>query len=222
MKVHECIYRILLKAYPSTFQREYGESMTQLFRDQLKDAIAGRKLWSFWKRIVVDLLRTAPYVQIRTATTTLVTIYLTYVFARMRPPWFFWNIASQVALTNNLPWPASLMYEVGFFAVNCAVILLPAFCVFLILMDRLSWRRLFAGIFAALPTFAIGRLAWIIFTLWRPAAFLEQLHLMSAAYFVRYATQWVPLYAGLAMAMWTARSSTATTDPVPAAEPHSL
>src|SRR5258708_21160673 len=142
----------------------------------------------------------------------------------MRPPWFIWNIASQGAVTNNLAGPALLMYEVGFFAVNCAVILLPAFCVFLILMDRLSWRRLFAGIFAALPTFAIGRLAWIIFTLWRPAAFLEQLHLMSAAYFVRYATQWVPLYAGLAMAMWTARSGTitSTTDPMPAAEPHSL
>ena len=223
MKIHERIYRILLKAYPSTFRREYGESMTQLFRDQLKDAVAGHKLLPFWKRIILDLFRTVPYVQIRTATTTMVTIYLTYVFARMRPPWFFWNIASQVTLTNSLAWPASLMYEIGFFAVSCAVILLPAFCVFLILMDRLCWRRLFAGVFAALPTFAIGRLAWIIFTLWRPGAFLEQLHLMSAAYFVRYVSQWLPLYAGLAVAIWTARSSTVTviTDPTPAAEPHS-
>src|SRR5260370_17624173 len=168
MKVHERIYRILLKAYPSAFQREYGESMTQLFRDQLKDAIAARKLLSFWKRIMADLLRTAPYVQIRTATTTLITIYLTYVFARMRPPWFFWNFASQVPLTTQLAWPASLLYEIGFFAVSCAVILLPSFCVFLILMDRLSWRRFLAGMFAALPAFAIGRLAWIIFTLCRP------------------------------------------------------
>jgi hypothetical protein len=224
MKIQERIYRILLKAYPAAFQREYGESMTQLFHDQLKDAIAGRKLLSFWKRIIVDLFRTAPYVQIRTATTTVVTIYLTYVFARMRPPHFLHNDTSFVARMNSLAWPASLMYEIGYFAVNCAFILLPAFCVFLILADRLSWRRLFAGVLAALPAFAFGRLAWIIFTLWRPAAFLEQLHLISAAYFVRYVTQWMPLYAGLAVAIWTARSSTftATTDPTPAAEPHSL
>jgi hypothetical protein len=197
MKLHERIYRILLKAYPSAFQREYGKSMTQLFRDQLKDAIAGRKLLSFWKRIIVDLVKTAPYVQIRAAITTAITIFLTHAFARIGAPKF---------LMNSLAWPASLAFEIGYFAVGHAIILLLPFCVFLILMDRFSRRRLFVGVLAALPTLAIGRTAWILFTLWAPPAFLEQLHLMSAAYFVRYVTQWVPLYAGLAVAIWTARS----------------
>ncbi len=56
------IYRALLRVYPSDFREEYGESMTQLFRDQCRDewkhgSAVGVAAW--WLRILADLVATA-------------------------------------------------------------------------------------------------------------------------------------------------------------------
>jgi hypothetical protein len=52
------IYRRLLILYPADYRREYGDAMTQLFRDQCRDAWASRRTWGLailWFRALVDL-----------------------------------------------------------------------------------------------------------------------------------------------------------------------
>ena len=60
MTTFERIYRVLLKAYPVSYRREYEDPMVQHFRDQLRVAIGARTLLRFWLGIVTDLARTAP------------------------------------------------------------------------------------------------------------------------------------------------------------------
>jgi Clp amino terminal domain, pathogenicity island component len=60
MTTSERIYRVLLKVYPKSYRREYGEPMMQHFRDQLRAASSANKLLSFWFRTLLDLARTAP------------------------------------------------------------------------------------------------------------------------------------------------------------------
>lgn len=56
MTTSERIYRILLKAYPHAYLREYGEPMAQAFRDQLRDAAFSRlKLVRLWIHTFLDL-----------------------------------------------------------------------------------------------------------------------------------------------------------------------
>jgi hypothetical protein len=190
MKIHERIYRTLLKAYSKTFQREYGESMTQLFRDQLKDAIARRKLPAFWKRIVLDLFRTAPASYIpnwRVLVAAACAVLVTFAIAQTSSSQTLWT-------AHPSSWITSLANEIAYFAVLNTILMSQAFCLFLAITERFSWKRFLRGLLAAMAVFAIGKIA----TPW----------------------QWAPLYAGLAAAMWTAL--TATTDPTPEAEPHSL
>jgi len=194
MKIHERIYRILLKAYSNTFQREFSESMTQLFRDQLRDAAARHKLPAFWKRIILDLFRTAPASYIpawRVLLAGACAVLATFVIAPTSGSQTLWT-------AHPSWWIASLANEIAYFAVLNAILMSQAFFLFLSITERFSWKRFLRGLLAAMAVFAIGKIAGMYFTLW----------------------QWAPLYAGLAVAMWTAL--TATTDPTPEAEPHSL
>ena len=52
---HTSAYRTLLRAYPRSFRHDYGEPMTQLFADRVRDVGA-----TAWLRVVPDLARTAP------------------------------------------------------------------------------------------------------------------------------------------------------------------
>ncbi len=50
-------YRRLVLFYPTTFRRSHGELMSQLFRDQYRDAIRADSPWrrlEFWSRILAD------------------------------------------------------------------------------------------------------------------------------------------------------------------------
>lgn len=63
MTTSERIYRILLKAYPVAYLREYREPMAQAFRDQLRDAASSRSnrfhFWiRFWMRMLLDWAKT--------------------------------------------------------------------------------------------------------------------------------------------------------------------
>jgi hypothetical protein len=60
MTFSERVYRVLLKAYPPGFRREYQGPMSQHFRDQLSLATSAGKLLRFWVRIIADLFRTVP------------------------------------------------------------------------------------------------------------------------------------------------------------------
>jgi len=60
MSLSERIYRLLLKAYPERYRRQYEAPMAQLFSDQLQAADTRRKLAALWLRTLADLLRTLP------------------------------------------------------------------------------------------------------------------------------------------------------------------
>src|ERR1041385_173877 len=56
------IYQRLLASYPPKYRREYGPAMTQLFRDQCRDAWRGGRAWGLaglWLRVVPDLVKTS-------------------------------------------------------------------------------------------------------------------------------------------------------------------
>ncbi len=55
------IYRLLLMAYPAQHRREYGDPMTQLFRDRLIHDGGGFRSLAVWAHTIVDLMRTAPH-----------------------------------------------------------------------------------------------------------------------------------------------------------------
>lgn len=62
MSLSERGYRLLLKLYPASFRREYGEDMAQAFRDLSHAAAQGsmmRMVLGLWPRILWDVLHTA-------------------------------------------------------------------------------------------------------------------------------------------------------------------
>jgi hypothetical protein len=60
VELSEKVYRRLMRAYPKSHRREYGELMTQLFRDQCQDAWRRRGVLgvlAHWRRSLADLGR---------------------------------------------------------------------------------------------------------------------------------------------------------------------
>ena len=60
MRLSEQIYRILLKAYPREYLRQYQEPMAQLFADQLQRASGVGAFFRLWLRTLADLFHTVP------------------------------------------------------------------------------------------------------------------------------------------------------------------
>ena len=58
----ECIYQLLLHAYPRAFRAEYGQEMLQLFRDQCR--IGDESSIGFWTHLVWDLAQSAPALRV--------------------------------------------------------------------------------------------------------------------------------------------------------------
>jgi hypothetical protein len=54
----ERLYRILLRAYPARYRREYEEAMAQRFRDQLRAANTVGKILGLWARTISDFALT--------------------------------------------------------------------------------------------------------------------------------------------------------------------
>jgi hypothetical protein len=60
MSISARLYRLMLKAYPSSYRREYASPMAQHFNDQLRAASNANRLFRLWCRTITDLVRTAP------------------------------------------------------------------------------------------------------------------------------------------------------------------
>jgi hypothetical protein len=54
------LFRTLLKLYPAPYRREYGQAMTQCFRDQLRTADTAGKRLRLWLRTLADLVQSVP------------------------------------------------------------------------------------------------------------------------------------------------------------------
>ncbi len=59
MKLSERVYRRLLVAYPANHRRRYGDPMTQLFRDRLRQDGGGFSTVLVWGHIGFDLVHSA-------------------------------------------------------------------------------------------------------------------------------------------------------------------
>jgi capsular polysaccharide biosynthesis protein len=56
------LFQRLLAAYPKEHRRQYGPAMSQLFRDQCRDAWASARAWGLtglWVRVLPDLIKTS-------------------------------------------------------------------------------------------------------------------------------------------------------------------
>jgi hypothetical protein len=220
MTISGRIYRLLLTAYPATFRREYGGMMEQLFKDQLKDAVARKQLIHFWGRIAVDLIRTAPafywdysadhtggIMLLRRTVAVALAVFLTSVGVRMSfygdSSWFI----SFAPWHWGLRWARSLIAEIALFTALNALILAAAFGGFLFVMLRFTWSRFVRGLLIALPIFAIGRIGWVLLTLWPLPPFLAHLPPFQPDFVVRnLGLQWLPVFLGLATAIRVTRS----------------
>jgi hypothetical protein len=60
MTVSERIYRVLIRAYPARYRREYAEPMAQLFRDRLREAKTAWAVSRLWMHTLADLASTVP------------------------------------------------------------------------------------------------------------------------------------------------------------------
>ncbi len=58
----ECIYRLLLRAYPPDFRAEYGREMVLLFRDQCRESDV--RTVGFWATVLCDVARSAPALRV--------------------------------------------------------------------------------------------------------------------------------------------------------------
>lgn len=59
MDRHERAYRALLVAYPFEHRRDFGDPMTQLFVDRLRDEGGGARSVSIWAHTLIDLTKSA-------------------------------------------------------------------------------------------------------------------------------------------------------------------
>ena len=58
----DCLYRMLLAAYPVAFRRDYGTHMAQIFRDSCRTAYGQDGIFgvlALWPSTVLDLIVTA-------------------------------------------------------------------------------------------------------------------------------------------------------------------
>ncbi len=58
--LHDRMYRWLLRAFPAEFRGDFGDQMTEDFRDQRAEAVSRRSLARIWLRTTVDIVRRAP------------------------------------------------------------------------------------------------------------------------------------------------------------------
>lgn len=69
MTISERVYRLILRAYPAEYRREYEEPMLQLWRDQLRHCGGSRRRVALlWGRTLADTLRAAPAMHLETVT----------------------------------------------------------------------------------------------------------------------------------------------------------
>jgi hypothetical protein len=214
MTIWERIYRVLLKAYPATFYREYGEPMMQLFRDQLREAVRTRQLLRFFGRIIADLVRTAPacywsyssnevggvMLWRRTLAVGSGLVFTCAGFWTTNQTWGRpqWLSSILMQWTLSLPFPASVIYPQILLTTLDLLVLAGAIAMFLSLTGGLSSRRFLRGSAAASIGLAIGRISSML---------LGMAHLLP--YAVRPGallnTGLLSMLFGLALSIWVIR-----------------
>lgn len=179
MTISERVYRVILKAYPADYRREFGEPMLQLLRDQLRECGPGRwRLVLLWGRILADVLRSVPaaYLEspsssgggmMRQRTTlavlsTLLFIHfgnrvLAYTLFSIQGPFTRFFLAHRPAEYDDR-W----IYTLAVWSAIDALRVVLAVALFLLIMKKLSIGRLVRGVLVGVPIVAAGRTGFAV------------------------------------------------------------
>lgn len=199
----ERIYRLLLNVYPRKFRADFGESCIQLFHDQVSRVTTPRELLTFWRRVVLDVITSAPAcqrdrlievwgecMQLRKRFAICLALALTCAGAAGTK---LSSIDAQ--MTSDVAWPLSLAYDLTYKTTVDAIVLLTAYTLYLVVLGQLKRDALLRGVAFALPVLAVGRVAYYI------TPVLINLPSYGPAYTARYMLQWLPLFLSLILAM---------------------
>jgi|SRR5580700_7326968 hypothetical protein len=102
----------------------------------------------------------------------------------------------------TFPWPWSMFFGIAFWSAFEAGVLFVAFAAYLGATRRLSLRSFLKGSLAALVALALGNLGVNVLWVLRPSRLLFD-------YVIGYVIWRLPLFFGLVLAIWVARSRTA-------------
>jgi len=210
MTISERVYRLILKAYPAEYRREYGEPMLQLFRDQLWECGPGRwRVVQLWGRILADTLRGVPEAYweapssseggiMRHRTTLAVLFALLFAwFGHRVVSHAFWTIPgtrSFVHAHRPFEWPQSLIYDTGAWTVVESLTAVLAVALFLLILRKFSVVRLSRGALVAVPMVAAG-LAGLPFLL-----------VLQPPKLVIHVVWFLPLLLGVVLGAWAANA----------------
>lgn len=208
MTISERVYRVILKAYPAEYRREFGEPMLQLLRDQLRECGPGRwQVVRLWSRILADTLRSIPAMHMESLSTlggdmmrrrTKVAVVCSMLFAgfgfRLVTSALWAIPGSSSFMHAHMPstWPASFIYVTAVWTVNDWLTVFMAVALFLAIMKKFSLGRLSLGALVALPVLAAGITG------------LRFLLVLQLPLLVRRTAWIVPLLIGVAVAVWAA------------------
>jgi len=172
MTISERVYRLILKAYPVEYRREFGEPMLQLLRDQLRECGSERScVVRLWGRILADTLRTAPAIHLellassgggmmrpRTSLAVLSTLLFTWFGHQVvaRAFWGIPNAHSFAKVHRPSEWPERLIYDIAAQTVADSLTVVFAVALFLLIMRKFSAGRLSRGALVAVPIVAAG------------------------------------------------------------------
>jgi hypothetical protein len=200
------IYRLLLRAYPRNFYDSYGEDLLQLFRDQLRDAIAEQRVSRFWFRIIMDLASTLPTAYLETMKEQANESRRHFVSARTKSAFGLAILcalagayvtkqpAGNFSYGGALDWPLSLISFVACRMALDACATLFAFVVFLLAAGQLTARNIFRGSVFCVAVVVIGRGADYLAYVFLP---LPPYGLPHAAV---YMLQWLPMLIAVSFA----------------------
>lgn len=121
----ERAYRVLLRAYPADFRREFGDAMAEFFHDRLARAHAERRRFAtpaVWARAVLDVLRNVVPVRIDSLVRTVRNISQQRVEARRSPA---------IHEQRRKDWMLSSMLQDARYAVR-AMLRQPAFTIMIL------------------------------------------------------------------------------------------
>jgi hypothetical protein len=210
MTISERVYRLILKAYPVEYRREFGEPMLQLLRDQLRECAPGRwRVVLVWGRILADALRTVPAAYLEAPSSseggimrhrTTLALICSVLFA-----WFghqvmaraFWgipNVHSFIKAHRPFEWPERLIYGIAAQTVADSLTVVFAVALFLLIMRKFSIGRFARGVLASVPVLAAG------------FAGLPFLFLLQPPRLVIYTAWFLPLLMSVVAGAWAANA----------------
>ncbi len=106
VRFSQWVFQLLLRAYPKVHRQDYGQEMTQVFREQCRDAWRGahwRGLVALWLRVLPDLVKTSVLEHIAAIKGRKLMSTKMIVFLAVSVPVFLFVLSTATIVTLILP-----------------------------------------------------------------------------------------------------------------------